>query len=460
METAYKILALAFSLMILAQGYAVRRVVGTWLFPACLFSLFWFGYTFLPLALLFTVPIEPTGIAYILICALAFSLGSIGFNWRFAFQRNQAKLRTTGRLYSNGFLKSAFYLITLGCLVFLIANSLQQGISVNDLVFNFYASSAAYTERRSSDEIAINVFGQLSIVCSYLGVILGGFLITSARTRVSRWAIVFLSFLPSVLVMVTQSAKGMLFLCIVLFYAAVLVCRMSANDQHLLEKKHIKTVVACVLILLPLLIVSFVARGLYDINDNEYVVDRLIYYFASYSFGHIYAFSDWFSFTIGKHSLLQYPDQGLSYGFYSLMAIFKLLGSDKVTPPGVFDEYFSYGDLLSTNIYTMFRGLILDFGFIVSIVIMFIAGLLFHLAFFLFLIAKRPVVTAAVFIFMLGFFYTSFIISIFIWNSIYVSFVLLCAVLWVNKLIQSRPRPVARFERDPSYSASPAHSSA
>jgi len=35
-----------------------------------------------------------------------------------------------------------------------------------------------------------------------------------------------------------------------------------------------------------------------------------------------------------------------------------------VVPGGGFDQYCSYGDLLTGELYTMFRGLILDFGII------------------------------------------------------------------------------------------------
>src|SRR6266436_455289 len=60
-----KCFALVFSLMILGQAYLVRRYVGTWLFPACIFGLFWFGFTFFPLAILFWVPVNPYAIAFI-----------------------------------------------------------------------------------------------------------------------------------------------------------------------------------------------------------------------------------------------------------------------------------------------------------------------------------------------------------------------------------------------------------
>src|SRR5437773_7659205 len=98
-----KSLALVFSLMILGQAYLVRRHVGTWLFPACLFGLFWFGYTFFPLAVLFWVPAHPAAIAFLFLCTVAFSMGSLFFDWKTAFTRNGQKRKTAALVYGSSF---------------------------------------------------------------------------------------------------------------------------------------------------------------------------------------------------------------------------------------------------------------------------------------------------------------------------------------------------------------------
>jgi hypothetical protein len=98
------------------------------------------------------------------------------------------------------------------------------------------------------------------------------------------------------------------------------------------------------------------------------------------------------------------------------------------TTPGI-------GELLTTNIFTMFRGLILDFGFIGSVLFMLAAGVLLHWTFHSMLRNIRPVFTVAVFVFMIAYFYTSFIISALVWLNIYMAFVLLWIVLRINKRI-------------------------
>jgi len=429
-----KCMALVFSLMILGQAYCVRRVVGTWLFPACLFGLFWFCNTFIGLAVLFWVPADPFAIGFIFLCTLAFSVGSLAFDWKSAFETNTRKRETAALVYSSPFLKGAFYLSTLLSLAFLVLNSYAQGIPVHDLIFDLQASAATYTALRYSDSININIFGQFNIVCAYLSAILGGFLFSCMTTKTGRRLILVLSFLSSILATVTQSNKGILFLSIAFFYGGILVCRAAAGKLRLLDKGSIKSVTIYVAILIPIVITSFLSRGLYDIDDNLFVLNRLISYSASYTFGHIYAFSDWFAFIIRRHSELVYPRDSSSHGFYTFMALFRLCGSRKVVPPGYFDDYYSYGDLLKTNIFTMFRGLILDFGFTGSLLFMFATGLLLHWAFRAMLVKIRPVFSVAVFVLMIGYFYTSFLISVLVWNSFYVTFVMLWMVLQINHL--------------------------
>jgi oligosaccharide repeat unit polymerase len=451
MDVFDKCLALAFSLMILGQAYLVRRYVGTWLFPACLFGLFWFGYTFVPLAILFWVPVQPYATAFLFVCTVAFSMGSLFFDWKTAFVRNGQKRETAAMVYGSSFLKVIFYLSTLASLVFLALNLFAQGFSLHDMLFNLYTSAAAYANLHYSEDLNVHVFNRLSIVFAYLGAILGGFLLPCMPTKIGRRLIVVLSFLPSILVAVTQSANGHLFYCIVFFYAGLLVYRASAGTLRLFEKGSIKSLALGTAMLIAIVTIAFLGRGLYKIEDTEELINELVIRYASYSFGHIYAFSDWFAFIVGRHSELVYRHESAAHGFYTFMAVFNLVGRHKVVPMGVFDDY-SYGDWLTTNIFTMFRGLILDFGLIGSVLFMLATGILLHWTFHAMLRNIRPVFTVAVFVLMMSYFYTSFIISVLVFFNIYVTFVLLWMVLQINKLItQTDGRRLARPK--PSFGA-------
>ena len=437
-EVGEKLIAIVFSGAIFWQGFLVRKIVGTWLVPACLFSLFWFGYTFIPLVLLFNVPVEPLSIGYILVANLLFSCSAFAFDWRRAFRSNQEKLQCGSADYASWFIGLVFWTSTLVSLAGLIANSLLQGFTIADLLGNLFDSAERYTQMRYSDQISANVFGQTSTVLSYLGATLGGFLYFHARTTGRRLVLLLGSFLPSILVMLTQSAKGMLFLAIFMFYAAILVCRIADGDLRLFGPRAGRQAVMAGAVILPILAVSFLSRGLYGTGDPETIMGTLIHYFASYTCGHLYAFSDWFAHLLGKSTLMHYFDDTGAYGFYTFIAVFKLFGSEKVVPLGFFEEFFSYSDLLTTNIYTIYRGLILDFGLGGALVYSLLSGLLLHLSFYAMLINRKPSATVAVFIVMLGYFYTSFLISLLVWNSVYVSLGLIAVVLRLNRLLVRR----------------------
>jgi oligosaccharide repeat unit polymerase len=454
-EILDKCFALALSLMILWQASLVRRMVGTWLFPACIFGLFWFAYTFVPLVLLASAPVDPVAIAFILVCTTVFSASSLCFDWRYAFHQNGLKGHTGDEAYDNLFCRISFYGAIALSLLFLVMNSVLQGITVYDLIFDFFASAARYTELRYAEEIDVNIFGQLSLVLSYVGVTLGGFVYVHSRSRGMRWLVVCAAFLPSLLVMLTQSAKGLFLLSVVMFYGATLVCRLSRDNRTLLGKGTATRAIVWTALASPVLIVSFLTRGLYGSEDTGYVIERLIYYFMSYSSGHLYAFSDWFANFSGRQSVMQYANDVGSYGFYTFMALFKLFGIDRAVPQGVYDEYFFYGDLLSSNIYTIYRGLIIDFGVLGSFVFMFATGVLLHLCFFVMLVNRKPVVTVAVFIYMIAYFQTSFLISVLMWNSIYVSFALLVAILLCNKILNDSGRTSSVARAIPARKPSP-----
>jgi oligosaccharide repeat unit polymerase len=440
-------MTLLVSLLILGQAYYVRRIVGTWLFPACLLGLFWFAITFIPLVLLPTVPIDPRGTAFILLCLIAFSLSAVVFLWSDAFKRNVIKRETEPLIYESSFLKKTFYVLSFVTLVCIVLDSLAQGVSLHDLMYDLIATAAAYREMGSFDTINVTIYDRISEIAIYDVAILGGLLISSAPTKWARVRIVVFSFLPGVLVAVAHSSKWDMFSCIAFFYAGLLVYRIRQGNFQLFNKGALRKAVLWAAILVPITSLSFISRGLQNSDDRDFITDHLVSMFASYSCGHLYAFSDWYTSYMAEHwgtkyhSQITYNREDTTYGMYTFTPVFRFFGRAKPVTPGMFDDYYEYGDILKSNIYTMFRGLIQDFGLIGSLVFMFVAGLLIHWGFFVMLSRRRPAASVAVFLFSVGFFYASFVRSIFDWSGMYFTFVLMWAILEVNQR-------VSRFQVD------------
>jgi oligosaccharide repeat unit polymerase len=419
----------------------VRNATGTWMAPGVVFSGLWFVYSFVPLAFAFTVPAEPLALLYILSAITAFCASTPFFNWNVALRscRNHASGFPVN--YATRFMWGSFHVCCALAMVSLVVNSYIQKITIGDLVSNFFGSSAQYVGRRYSGELQDNVFIKTSNLFSYLTASLGGLIYSCAKKRNTLFWILFVSFLPSAFVMVTQSARGMLFLSIAMFAAAYMVARKGEKISISVNYKVVLKLIIYLLIVFVLIAVSFMAKGLHEEQDPIYVLDRLMAAFASYTMGHIYAFSDWFAFYINRPSVNMYTSVADTNGFYTFMAIFRIFGGDREVAPGVYEEYYQHGSYIATNIYTMFRGLIIDFGVVGSILFMACAGFLANLGFFYMMRSRVPVSSASFYVCAMGFYYTSFIISIMIWNSIFVTFLGLALILLINRTVSvSSPR--------------------
>lgn len=426
-----KYISIFFSILIFLNAYLVRKVYKNWLYPSSLYCLFWFGYTFFPLVFIRNVKIEPLSVIYIYLTTLFFSLTTFFFPWAKALIKNQDKKSKSLDSLKNSFIESSFYVLTILSFFFLIINSIIQGFSIDELIFNFFESSESYAKKRYGEEIITNPFSQLGYIFTYTSLPLAGILV-SLELKKKKVIIAFLSFLPTIFIMVTQSSKGSLFLAIALFYGGVLTSKIFNSNTEIISKGFVRTAFIFFIFIVPLTIISFMSRGLYDTVEYELVIEALGFKFNSYAFGHLYAFSDWFYYYIGNNSQNTYIHEDYSFGFYTFMPIFYLFGSTKVVPMGVFDEYLYYESILETNIYTWFRGLIIDFGLVGSLIFVCFLGILLNSIHYYMLSKIKPAFSLTIYIFMIGFFYTSFIISLLIWKSIYASIILLYIIFKIN----------------------------
>lgn len=430
-----KLLAVNFAVLILVQAWAVKIYVRTWIFPACLYGLFWFVYTFIPLVVLPNAEVSSASIAYILATCVLFSLSSMAFNWKLAFEKNKNK--PPNSVYSSNFLKFVFYSFGSVSVAATVINWGIQEVSYYDIFFNLLDTSNQYLGKRYSGELSANLAAQLSITLTYPTAILGGMLFYSKDHLDGGVRYILLSVTSSLLMMVVEAAKGTIFLTIILFWSGMLIGKVNDKNLELFNLKRVYKIFPLVILIILATVFSFLARGVSTDEKIGSVVDRLYYYFVSYSSGHLYAFSDWFTSEVLGQSKLSYQSIENSNGFYTFMAVFNVFGTDKVAPPGVYDDYFQIAEVLQTNIYTHFRGLIHDFGLAGSLVVVLVGGWIANIAYFIQLTGRQPCLSVSFFSHLLGYIYTSFIISLLIWNSVYASFVILSLVLFVNNWLQS-----------------------
>ncbi len=433
-EIVNKLIAIIFSLLILAQAYFIRRIVGTYIFPAALLSLVWFFYTFIPLVVLFSVPVNPIPVLYILVCVSAFSLSSLPFNWAQAYKNNKLKNYDDFSKFNSKFIHYLFYISSVFSIIFSTIHIGSYGFDLNSILFNFLETSGRFAALRGSGHWESNIWGSIAIFFTYSTAILGGFLHLHQNTSAKRITILFIAFFPSIYFMVTQSAKLVVFFAIGFYLASVLLMKIYTNKLFLFRWQSTLKSIGFVLLLLPLISVSFLSRDSFsDFNDAEKVLSQLLRSINSYAFGQLYAFSDFFSFYLGIKSDINYLNDFNAYGSYTFKSIVDIFGSsDKIFPPGVFEEYYFYKDIIVTNIYTIYRGLIYDFGGVGAIIFMFEIGFVIHSFFYLLLQSRKSLMACIVFIVSIVFIQGTYLYSVFMARYMYLILIAFTVILWIN----------------------------
>ncbi|KEI35423.1 hypothetical protein FRA_34c06380 [Francisella sp. W12-1067] len=415
MLMTYKFVAIIFSCLILVNAIYIGRKQGSFFSLNCLFNLFWFIYTFFPLVCLFTVPINPISIVFIWVCCTLVSISTVFFNWSAAIKLNESK-KNVNEQWSSRYSYYIFISLFFFTCFFIIVNIYQQGLSISGYVFNFFEESNKYMALRYSNSIKETISLHLSNIFSYLLVIIGGIIVYFKHRKT---LFTCLALFPSAMITLLEAAKGTILLSIILFLGGMIGGSIISNKFELINKKTIKNFVFFILIVSIILVFSFISRGLYDLDFTE-ALQKMSFYINSYAFGHLYAFSDWFSFftNTGDHLNEYCNNSHLFYGYYTFTPILKIIGISYNLPPGLYSEYYNYDDIIQSNIYTIFRGNILDFGLSGTIVFWFLVGYLMNFVYYLILIRSNPIALLYIYSMLLGFIYTSFIASLFIWKSV------------------------------------------
>jgi hypothetical protein len=429
-----KAACILFSLGILWQAWAVSRLTRTWMSPACILSLAWFLLTFIPLVALPQVPANPLAIGYILLGCVAFSIPAMISRSVTGVPEDIAK-RVPPDLFDTPIVRGSFFLFSFIAFAAVVFNAYLQGVSPTALMTNFFeVAGTLIAQRYLDDNPANNIYSQIGNISCYLSVSMGGLVLPGYRTLVGRAVVIVAAMAPALFVIAIFGAKGMIFLCIAFFWGGTLVRRLFRGDTRIMEKKTIFQVIVAILLLLPFVTVSFLARGVYDSTPEEMIFSMQRLY-GSYACGHLYAFSDWFTWYIGQNSYLIYAGEPPTGGFYTFTSLFLALGSEHPVVPGYYAEYFRWEDYLQSNIFTFFRGLITDYTLTGSLVALLLAGAVCNIAFRALSRGIFLPVTVSFYIFMMGYIYTSFLISLLIWNSSYVVAILQGIILAINGIV-------------------------
>lgn len=435
-----KLTAIALSIAILALAIILRRTTRSWTHPSVVFAAFWSGMTLLPLIMLPTVPINPAGTAYLFVCAVAFALPCFSFR---APEPTRSPVTAPSNTTAHNILTLLFIALQMIALACILANIFIQGFNARDLFLTPIETANKFMVFRALGQLKYNIFSPIGIVLNYTAVGLSGLIVGNQPGKFKKLGIFALTFAPSALHMIVYADKGTLFLSVALFFGGILAARARIGDTSLITTQTLKIALSSLILLLPLLVLSMLARGVGE-WPKEKVPEKILFYISSYAFGHLYAFSDWLSHRLFQQSSISYSDpETLTFGRYTFMFITKVIDPSFAVPNGYFSEYYSYAPLLKSNIYTMYRGLIYDYGLVGALVFMSAIGLLSSIAYYRMQTRAEAPISTPYYIFLVGFIYSSFALSLLTWASVVASFVLLCGILIAIPVVSS---PQARAE--------------
>lgn len=413
-EFELKLAALYCSGFMLFQALVIRRVVGTFIFPAAIFSLAWFFYTAIPLVLLFEVPINPVPIAYISLCSLMFTFGSLPFDWKKAFVQNKNKDAELLRQFGSQNIRFCHYGSSFFAIILSAFSLAGNGVDFHSLFSNLSETSGAYAARRGNEQLAYGVVEILSYLLANITPVFGALLFDGRNRLVKKTFGLVVSFAPAVLYMLTQSSKIIMLTSVLLYFSAFLLIKIYRNDFALFKIITVIKTLFAVLVLVPLISFSLLSRQLFaGFNSTQEMFGNLKYGFSSYLLGQVYAFSDFFSYYLGMDASQTYKEDYNSFGYYTFKAFFDSFGGTKYFPPTFYEEGYFYGTSLGTNIFTIFRSLIYDFGWGGSLFFFFICGAFIHFFYYRLLCQRRSWASCTVFLLSIVFIFMSYLFSIF-----------------------------------------------
>jgi len=348
------ILVLVVLLLVMSWNYIIR------LEPAGIFAAMW--------ALLITVIIgcqgfviiRYTGLFFILACVYSFLTGSIFVNAYYHPTKNTNINLKFDKKVANILLVALFFAAFVNPIYTIILHGFSLS-SLFNIVTLLQMNNTISVDRYSGADYT-NTFNQLMLVFSYSAPLFGGF----CYRLVDRFGKTFslLSIVPCIFVAFTQAMKMGLITSVFLWFCGFLVCSFTYNLQIKIKTKTLFIIIGGSVGFFALLFLSMILRT-GEISDR--IVEDITNKFFTYAFGFVPCFDIWFD----SSNVSEY-----TYGAKSFFGVSNALGILERLD-GIYQEWIPFGKdgfKGESNVYTVFRVLVEDFGPAPSCLVMLLLG--------------------------------------------------------------------------------------
>lgn len=333
--------------------------------PAGVFALIWLVSIPAVLLLQEYIVLRLYGILFIVVCLIAFMAGTIFCDSFYHPQRQEVCLT---------FRKSRAFplllILLVGALVNPVYSIVQHGFSLRALLDmrELLEMNKGISEDRYAGAEVHDMFGQFFLIFCYAAPLIGGFCYRQVG-RLTKTVCV-LTLLPGMVIALTQAMKMGMITGFVLWFAGYLVCSFSYGLPLKIRPKKVASFFAILLGFFAVLFFSMVFR---TGEVSERTILDISEKFVTYALGHFHCFDIWYT---------SYEPWNNSFGTKTFMGISNVLGLEERTQ-GVYAEFHQIGQngyYGISNIFTIFRSLIEDFGEVGTVVVMLLMGALTKLS--------------------------------------------------------------------------------
>ncbi len=344
-----------------------------------------------------------------------------------------------------------------------LLNIRAQGFTFDQLTSDPVMVACQYLVARYDGLIQPTVYSQVGTLLNYIGAPIAGIVLATRRSWSLRAVLFIVAFAPSMISVLVYADKGTVFQTAAYVLGGTIVGRVASGNTALITRSTIVAGVAGLIVIVPVMMLAMLNRGGGDCGDPERTtailstlrsnagpavtetiseeekaeVDArsagMVFYLRSYAFSHMFGFSDWFDdYVFGTGSQEYRKEERPALGYWTFMAIGEKIDRAKEIPEGYYDEYFEEPGVLKSNIYTVWRGLIYDFTIPGALLFMAALGAVSSLAYRRMLQRASAPVSQAGYIALAGFIYSTYLLSIFTWDSVYVAAVAVLVILWIT----------------------------
>jgi oligosaccharide repeat unit polymerase len=353
----------AFTLCLLAL--LMRLQHGSWFAPGAFVSAVWALLTFLPPVLAPDFYFSPLAILLIFCCVFFTSLGSlVGIAWgRYLLPATGG---TSFGLHPFPLIRVLVFmgfLTGLGAVAILLVTT-GRGFGTFFSVAELARAGREFSIARYHEGYIPPLACRLLFTWTYFSALMGGVLFARSSRMRERF-LALLPLLPAIAYATLLTTRATIMQTMIFWFAGYLPMRICMTRGRLGFFRFAvlsRLAVAGALFFVLFITLQMSRYGWSGFDQAMDVLSRARIWF----FGYLSGFSIWVD-----HRTFPVWDPG--YGLYTFGGLFDFLGFAERLQ-GIYEDFVVIGEIGSTNVFTIFRGLFLDYGIVGSLFLLFITG--------------------------------------------------------------------------------------